>query len=368
MASPPLNVRPLPDSRPSVAGAAGLSLLLIALVLAGCSQDSQGERRAAVAPHQPSKVRHTFYVAPWGSDAWPGTRRRPFETLARALKRLRYGHRLYVRGGIYRERIKLRVSPGRRGARVRVRNFPGERPLLRGQLWLGDPSHWTIRGLRVAWARTNPNEPLVRIYGGTGWRLSRSRIWGASSTSALQVDDGPRDNLGRWAVTGNCIHDTIPTNGINQDHNIYVADMSDSPHPSGTVSHNILFNAENGRGIKLGPGGDTGGAVNVEVSFNTIYNSSQNVSLSRDTTRVKIERNILVKARQANVTAFKLRGRGNVVRQNIGDGAPRFLDKTTSPGALLDGGGNLRSGGPKFDSIGCGGFRPTRFKAYGAYG
>ncbi len=360
-------VRPLLGLRRHRA-ATGASLLLVVCLLAGCAKESAREQRPSPAPESASKVRHTFYVAPSGSDAGPGTRRRPFRTLAHALRRLRHGQRLYVRGGTYRERIKLRVAPGRRGSRVRVRNFPGEHPLLRGQLWLGSPSHWTIRGLDVEWAAGNPNEPLVRIYGGTGWRLSHSEISGARSTSGLQVDDGPRDDLGRWAVTRNCIHDTFARNGVNQDHNLYVADMSASPAPRGVISHNILFNAENGRGIKLGPGGETGGAINVMVRFNTIYNSSQNVSLSRDTSRVTIERNILVRARESNITAFRLRGSGNVVRENIGHEAPSFLDRSGTPGSLVDRGGNLRSRGPGFDSIGCSGFRPARFKSYGAYG
>ena len=263
---------------------------------------------------------------------------------------------------------KVTVAPGRRGARVRVTNFPGERPVLRGQLWMGNPSYWTIRGLDVEWSPGNPNEPLVRIHGGTGWRLTRSEISGARSTSGLQIDDGPRNNLGRWAVRGNCIHDTFPTNGVNQDHNIYVADMSASPSPHGTVSRNILFNAENGRGIKLGPGDATGGAVNVDLSFNTIYNSSQNISLSRDTSRVRIERNILVKARESNITGFKLRGSGNVVHDNIGHAAPAFISLTGFPGSLIDGGGNLHSRDPDFDSIGCSGFHPARYRDYGARG
>jgi hypothetical protein len=132
------------------------------------------------------------------------------------------------------------------------------------------------------------------------------------------------------------------------------------------ISHNILFNAENGRGIKLGPGGTDGGAINVDVRFNTIYNSSQNVSLSRDTTGVVVERNILAKASESNITAFKLYGSDNVARENIGDAAPRFLVKSGTPGSLIDGGGNLRSRDPRFDSIGCAGFHSARFKSYGA--
>ena len=175
-----------------------------------CSSPSSCSRVAAKAPTTPRRVaaptdagphvRRTFYVAPGGSDAGPGTRERPFGTIAHALRRLRYGQRLCVRGGTYDERVKLVAAPGRKHARVRVSNFPGERPVLRGQLWIGDPSYWTIRGLSVEWAAGNPDEPLVRIYGGTGWRLTRSEIWGSHSTSGLQVDDGPRNNLGRWLV------------------------------------------------------------------------------------------------------------------------------------------------------------------------
>ena len=110
------------------------------------------------------------------------------------------------------------------------------------------------------------------------------------------------------------------------------------------------------------------GAVNVTVRFNTIYNSSQNVSLSRDTTGIVLERNILVKARESNITAFKLHGGDNVARDNVGDAAPLFLARSGTPGSLLDGGGNMRSTHLRFDSIACAGFHPGRFKAYGARG
>jgi lipopolysaccharide exporter len=362
-----LLVRPLLALRRRITVAAGMSLLLVvALVAAGCSGGADTIRPAAEKRDPGPNIRRTYYVVPGGSDAAPGTRAHPFGTIAHALKRLRYGQRLYVRGGIYEERVKVVAAPGRRNARVRVSNYPGERPVLRGQLWIGDPSYWTIRGLAVQWGADNPDEPLVRIYGGTGWRLTRSEISGSRSTSGLQVDDGPRNNLGRWLVKRNCIHDTFPTDGLNQDHNLYVGDMSASPNPRGVIARNILFNAENGRGIKLGPGGDAGGAVNVTVRFNTIYNSSQNVSLSRDTSGVVLERNILVKARESNITAYRLSGSDNVARQNIGDAAPLFLDKGGAPGSLVDGGGNLRSHDPRFDSIGCAGFHSARFKTYGA--
>ncbi len=360
-------VRPLLDLRRRMT-TAGLALLTVALFLVGCGGGSQ-DRQAAARPQDSSAgVHRTFYVSPGGSDSGRGSPLHPFRTLRHALQRLRHGQRLLVRGGTYRERVKIRAAPGRKRGRVLVRNFPGERPVLSGQLWIGDPSYWTIHGLNVEWAAANPNEPLVRLYGGTGWRLTRSEIWGAHSTSGLQVDDGPRNDLGRWAVSGNCIHDTFPTNGTNQDHNVYVADMTASPDPHGVISRNIIFGAKNGRGIKLGPGGAAGGARNVEVRFNTIYDSSQNVSLSRDTSHVSVERNILLRARESNITGFRLLGGDNVARQNVGGEAPAFIALTGTPGTLVDGGGNLRPRRLRFDSIGCSGFHPRRFRNYGAHG
>jgi hypothetical protein len=63
-----------------------------------------------------------------------------------------------------------------------------------------------------------------------------------------------------------------------------------------------------------------------------------------------------------------LRGTGNVARDNIADAAPKFLDSDGLPGSLVDGGGNFHPRDPRFDSIGCAGFRSARFRTYGAYG
>ena len=249
-----LLVRPLLDLRRRITVPAGLSLLLSPRSCWPGAADAETPRRVA-APAIKVRVRRSYYVAPGGSDAGPGTRERPFGTIAQRSGACARPAPVGTRRDLRRAGQAV-AAPGRK-ARACVPNFPGERPVLRGQLWIGDPSYWTIRGLNVEWAAGNPDEPLVRIYGGTGWRLTHSEIWGSHSTSGLQVDDGPRNNLGRWMVKGNCVHDTYSTDPLNQDHNVYLGDMSESPRPHGVISHNILFNAENGRGIKLGPGGPT---------------------------------------------------------------------------------------------------------------
>jgi hypothetical protein len=340
-----------------------LTLLAASSTLAAC--DGTDEPRADES--RASKARPPLFVAPNGRNSNPGTKRRPFRTLAHALEELRAGDRLYVRGGVYAERVKVAVAPGRPRARVLVSSFARERPVVKGQLWIGNPSYWTIRGINVNWAEGNPDEPMARVYGGTGWRFTGAEIWGARSTSGLHVDDGPLNNLGSWTVKGNCIHDTHPTHGQNQDHNLYVDDMSSSPNPRGVVARNLMFNAVNGRGIKLGPGDSSGGAFDVSVRYNTIVNSAQNVGVSRDSSGVRIYRNILVKASEANVLGFELHGRGNLVRNNVGADAPRFLANTGGSRPLVDGGGNLHPRTLEFDSIGCRGLH-SGLLGYGAYG
>jgi pectate lyase-like protein len=74
----------------------------------------------------------TFYVSPVGSDTNPGTLEAPFRTLSFALRQVSAGDQLFVRGGTYRERVKITARPGRRGARVFVSAYPGERPVVEG--------------------------------------------------------------------------------------------------------------------------------------------------------------------------------------------------------------------------------------------
>ena len=250
-----LLVRPVLDLRHRMAATAGLALLVAALLLVGCGGSEDSRERAA-------------------SDAAPRGGRTPH--LLRGPRRLR--RRAGQPPASVQDHRPCAQAPAVRPAPVRARwDLPGaregqrhagpearagareelprraagsERPALDRQPQLLDhPRPQRRVGRRATRTRHWCASSAARAGGSQG-----SEIWGAHSTSGLQIDDGPRNNLGRWVVNRNCIHDTFATNGPNQDHNVYVADMSASPSPHGVIAHNILFNAENGRGIKLGPG------------------------------------------------------------------------------------------------------------------
>ncbi len=72
-----------------------------------------------------------YYVAPDGSDSAAGTRAAPFGTIKKAAELAQPGQLVYVRGGTYSATTKISlVKTGDAASRIRIRAYPGERPVL----------------------------------------------------------------------------------------------------------------------------------------------------------------------------------------------------------------------------------------------
>lgn len=91
--------------------------------------------RALPRPSQRSiSAGPAYFVDPaQGSDSAPGSRQRPFKTLARALQAVKPGDTIYLRGGVYYEQavISARATPDRP---ITIRSYPGELAVLDGGL------------------------------------------------------------------------------------------------------------------------------------------------------------------------------------------------------------------------------------------
>ena len=319
-----------------------------------------------------SSLQATHYVSPSGSDSNPGTEQEPWRTVEGSLAKLEPGDTLLLREGVYEEAIgPVSVPDGTEAAPILVTSHPGEQATIRGYLQLLTPDHLSISDVDVEHSSLSGGQQLVRISGGNNWVLQDSEISGAHSTAGLLIDDGSQDNrpLGRFRVAGNCIHDTAPTNGINRDHNVYV-NATGSLDADGLIERNLLFNAPNGRNLKLGPGSPPqGGAHNVTVRHNTAYNAAQNLSTSVATSNIVFERNIVRVAREGNFWAFEMPGsQGNVARENVVGRATAIFAGTSGSALIADGGGNLNID-PRFDAVGCQGFHPAEpaAQAYGRW-
>lgn len=142
------------------------------------------------------------FVAPGGSDANPGSLEQPWQTFAHAAGQLVAGDTLFLRSGIYTERLILTGKSGTAEAPIVIRNYESESPVIDGEtvtvpaggrvglVVLDNCSHVHLSGIEVknflttAAARTPAG---IQIEGsGSGLQVTGCKvhhIW-QSSTSA----------------------------------------------------------------------------------------------------------------------------------------------------------------------------------------
>jgi hypothetical protein len=315
----------------------------------------------------------TYYVSTTGSDSASGTLSTPWRTLRKGLTSLRAGDTLLIRGGTYEEVLgggsSIKIYPGTSSAGITVRNYGSERPVLKGLLWLSRPSYWTIDGLNVTWKDGQPSTyHMVKVTNGVNWKFMNAEVWGAKSYADMLVCSTLTSEPSNWQISGCAIHDTYKSNNTNQDHLIYV--NTGLSAGSGLIERNLLFNALNGNGVKLGGADNTQGTTNVTVRYNTIYNTSQNVLIAWKSANNNVYRNILGKtdSNYGCVRGYQLTGGNNFVYDNLGYSAKSMI--LNDPGYLgVKDGGNTFPVDPLFDAIGLTGFHPLNSSAvaFGRY-
>ncbi|MGR8933160.1 MAG: right-handed parallel beta-helix repeat-containing protein [Gammaproteobacteria bacterium] len=88
---------------------------------------------AVMAAFVPTSAAATaYYVATDGDDANPGTILSPWRTIQKAANSAVAGSVVYVRGGVYHERITVRVSGSATQGYTVLRNYPGEKAIVDG--------------------------------------------------------------------------------------------------------------------------------------------------------------------------------------------------------------------------------------------
>ena len=264
-------------------------------------------------------------VSPSGSDSGAGTVASPYRTVQKGLQALKPGQTLVLRGGSYREQIlNPTVARGSLKQPITVSAAEGERPVITGLFWLKNTDHWTFNGINVTWDSTNnaSNQHMVKLTHGTGWTWKNAELWGAKSFAAMLV----AGNANNYTIAGNYIHDTAATNGINQDHLLYV---NTTGNGGGRIHHNLLVGSPNGRAVKVGPGASTDNwnVQNIEIDHNTMFDNQgpSNIQLAFNTSNIHIHHNIMVRSgftgnnidRRNAVTAHQLTGTGNIVEHNL---------------------------------------------------
>ena len=73
-----------------------------------------------------------YYISTSGSDSNPGTEKRPFATVKKAVSVIKPGDTCYLRGGRYREVISLNQLRGNAFSPITICAYPGEKVILDG--------------------------------------------------------------------------------------------------------------------------------------------------------------------------------------------------------------------------------------------
>jgi hypothetical protein len=118
-------------------------------------------------------ARHTYYVAPTGNDANPGTLSRPWQTIQKAASTLVAGDTVYIRAGTYHERVAPQHS-GSEGNFITYAAYPGETATidgagitlpddLAGLFEIAGRSHIRLSGLRVINAGPFANNAAILV-------------------------------------------------------------------------------------------------------------------------------------------------------------------------------------------------------------
>ena len=74
---------------------------------------------------------YSFYVSPTGNDSDSGSEGSPWRTIQKAADNVKPGDHVYIREGVYKERVSL-SSSGSEGEYITFENYPGENVVIDG--------------------------------------------------------------------------------------------------------------------------------------------------------------------------------------------------------------------------------------------
>ncbi|PWW02773.1 parallel beta helix pectate lyase-like protein [Paenibacillus cellulosilyticus] len=171
-----------------------IGLCLAAFTLAAC----QAEERE-VAPAEGAG----YFVAPGGSDANAGTITSPWKTLQHAADVVAPGSTVYVRDGVYNQKLKITRSGSASAGAITFMNYGSEQAVIdgtglsvdgsEGLIELDNVDQVTIKGFEVRnYTTSNSDEVPIGIYvhgAGSDIRLANNNVHAIKNTSAPQGED-----------------------------------------------------------------------------------------------------------------------------------------------------------------------------------
>jgi hypothetical protein len=263
----------------------------------GTINDDDGAPAVALPPPLGQSTGTAFYVSPLGDDANPGTELSPWRTIQKAIDSLAPGQRAFVRAGVYEENVLYDPTHGH-GAEgtaanpITVRNYPGERPVLRPALvspWYPlrlKGSYFRFQGFVVEDAST---DGAVNVFitdeGSSGGadhiEVSDCEIRDAQRSSGIFVH---WQDVHHIQLLRNRVHDN---NEAGVQHQGIYLESSDS-----VIANNVVYNHTRGFGIQV-RSPSAPGPSNVLIANNTtVDNSIGGIVVEHTAVNVKVVNNV----------------------------------------------------------------------------
>jgi hypothetical protein len=264
-------------------GAMAVMLAITVWALATRTAGSESERPA-------------FFVATDGDDTNPGTESSPWATLQKAADSAVPGSTVFVRGGVYHQRVDINVSGSEVEGSITFRNYPGEHPVLdgaklvvpadlSGMITVDSQRHVTIQGFEIRnyWTSEAGHNPVgilvtgeadhVRILdnhvhdmgttfqGKSGGDAFGIAVYGTSATHAIsdlvvarnEVDHLELGSSESLALNGNVDGFEVADNVVHDNNNIGIVAIGfegTAPDPTvdqarnGSIRRNVVYNID----------------------------------------------------------------------------------------------------------------------------
>jgi hypothetical protein len=356
----------------------GLVVLGVVLVAAGAGGAIR-ETDSKLPPRLGLSRGAQFYVdGDSGSDANPGTRRRPWKTIARAWRTVPLkGSVINVRAGTYTTQTVLRDRTSSAANPITLRAFPGEVVTLHGAsgdgaaVYIEDVVGLRIQGFRV----TNPLSDGIKVVNSADVELVRNTITGNGNQGILVVGDGTGEltysrNIQIW-------RNRIFANGaLGNDlytHGVYYGATGQEGRGlrhgtvGGVIANNVFYDQPTGFSLQVGPQAE--GLIVANNTFTTATSGNPRSGSAivvwgegdrYSTNHVLVVNNVVAYNANEGILGAGITTTSNVVRENLGFSNPNgdFVPGRGSQTMFSLGPGNVSGQDPRFRDRGERDFRP----------
>jgi parallel beta-helix repeat protein len=274
-----------------------------------------------------------YYVTLHGSDFNPGTEEKPWRTIQKAAKAAVPGSTVYVKEGVYQEKIIISVSGNSSEGYITFQSFPGHKVVIEGPHWkkhdrtFGDcvfyienKNYIRIKDFEITCSRVNDGSG-IRIYDSADHiQILHNKIYDIKGTSAMGITvygkgSTPIRNL---LIKGNEIFDCEPapseavalngnvkdfeiTDNVIHDVNNIGIDMiggerwlSSQVVRDGICSGNTVFNVRSSYGEGYAAGIYVDGGSNIIIERNRVFACDLGIEVGAENNGVVVE-NIIVR-------------------------------------------------------------------------